>query len=225
MNIKPIAIFRSPLKTKFGVPRQAGIATALKGQVVFLKEFCHEDAVRGLEGFDYIWLIWGFSEAEAGNSLTVRPPRLGGNERMGVFATRSPFRPNGLGLSSVLVEKISFEGSSLVIDVIGADLMDGTPIYDIKPYVEYTDSHVGVRNGFTDTTQWTNLKVIIDDAVSEIPFTKEEFEAVTQLLAADPRPHYHHDPHRIYGMTYGDFDVRFRVTDGKAIITEISSQR
>ena len=151
MNIEPIAYFHSPLTSKFGIPRQAGIVHELRGQIVFEPAYRNTEALRGLEAFDYLWMIWGFSEnVEAEKHATVRPPLLGGNERRGVWATRSPFRPNNLGLSSVRIEHIE-DG---VIHVLGADLMDGTPIYDIKPYLEYVDSHTGVRSGFVDERQW-----------------------------------------------------------------------
>ena len=160
MNIEPIAHFRSPLTSKFGIPRQAGIVRELRGQIVLEPDYRNPDALRGLEAFDYLWMIWGFSEnVEAEKHATVRPPLLGGNERRGVWATRSPFRPNNLGLSSVRIERIE-DG---VIHVLGADLMDGTPIYDIKPYLEYVDSHTGVRSGFVDERKWERLEVVMAD--------------------------------------------------------------
>ena len=216
MEIKPIAIFHSPLKEKFGIPRQANLAPDLEGRIVFEPEFRNADALKGLEGFDYLWLVWGFSEAEKADegkpwSPTVRPPRLGGNERMGVFATRSPFRPNHLGLSSVRLKGI-LPGPE--ITVMGADLMDGTPIYDIKPYIEYADSHPGVRSGFVDNTGWKKLDVVFPEACF---LSEEDRKAVSQILSLDPRPKYQHDPQRIYGLTYKEYNIKFRVNDDGAV--------
>ena len=208
MNIEPIAHFRSPLTSKFGIPRQAGIVRELRGQIVFEPDYRNPDALRGLEAFDYLWIIWGFSEnVEAEKHATVRPPLLGGNERRGVWATRSPFRPNNLGLSSVRIERIE-DG---VIHVLGADLMDGTPIYDIKPYLEYVDSHTGVRSGFVDEKKWERLEVVMADDL-RAQFTAEELEALLAVLAEDPRPQYHDDAERVYGMPFAGRDVRFRVS-------------
>ena len=208
MNIEPIAHFRSPLTSKFGIPRQAGIVRELRGQIVFEPDYCNPDALRGLEAFDYLWIIWGFSEnVEAEKHATVRPPLLGGNERRGVWATRSPFRPNNLGLSSVRIERIE----NGVIHVLGADLMDGTPIYDIKPYLEYVDSHTGVRSGFVDEKKWERLEVVMADDL-RVQFTAEELEALLAVLAEDPRPQYHDDAERVYGMPFAGRDVRFRVS-------------
>ena len=222
MDIQPIAYFESPLKSKFGIPRQSGLAGGLTGRIVFVQEYRQREAVRGMEDFDYLWLIWEFSANGSGKwkeesgkrNLTVRPPRLGGNCRMGVFATRSPFRPNNLGLSCVRLERVE-EDAKLgpVIYVRGADLMDGTPIYDIKPYVAYADSHPHARSGFVDNTAWQPLGVDIPEAVERC-FTPEELEALRQLLALDPRPQYHDDPERVYGFPFGKYDIRFRVSDG-----------
>lgn len=217
MEIEPIAYFRSPFATKFGIPRQSGLVESLRGRIVFEPEYRNADALRGLDGFDYLWMIWGFSaNVGAKKSATVRPPRLGGNVRMGVWATRSPFRPNNLGLSSVRVESIETDGpDGPVINVAGADLMDGTPIYDIKPYVAQSDCHDGVRCGFTDTEQWQTLRVEMDDAM-RAQFDPDELAALTGALELDPRPHYHDDPSRVYGMPFGGRDVRFRV-DGRVL--------
>ena len=215
MEILPIAHFRSPLKSKFGIPRQSGLAENLTGNIVFEPPFRHMEALRGIEAFDYLWLIWEFSEVrrqDAGvRSLTVRPPRLGGNIRMGVFATRSPFRPNRLGLSCVRFDRIE-EHPNLgpVIYVKGADLMDGTPIYDIKPYVVYADSHPEARSGFVDQTAWKSLEVEIPECLASL-FSPADQETLRQTLSLDPRPSYHHDAERIYGMPFGDYDVRFLV--------------
>ena len=214
-QIEPVAFFRSPFTSKFGIPRQSGLAENLVGRIVFTQAYRQEEAVRGLEDFDYLWLIWGFSHNH-GQSLTVRPPRLGGNERVGVFASRSPFRPNGLGLSSVRISKIG-QGE---IEVLGADLMDGTPIYDIKPYIPYADSHPAARGGFTDKKSWNTLQVEMPPSAESI-FSPKDLQALTQSLALDPRPHYHHDSERVYGMPFGGKDVRFRVVGNKCIVVEI----
>lgn len=221
MEIEPIAFFRSPFTSKFGIPRQSGLVDGLRGRIVFTPGYRNADALRGLEGFDYLWMIWGFSaNAGAKKHPTVRPPRLGGNRQMGVFATRSPFRPNNLGLSSVRIAAIETGGKDgPVIHVEGADLMDGTPIYDIKPYVEQADSHTGVRSGFTDSEQWQTLRVEMPDDVAAL-FSAEEAEALRKTLELDPRPHYHDDPERVYGMPFAGRDVRFRVADGVLRVVE-----
>lgn len=211
MNIQPIAIFRSPFPSKFGIPRQSGIVGELRGRVEFLPAYAQSDALRGLQQYDYVWLIWGFSEnVEAAKHPTVRPPLLGGNERVGVWATRSPFRPNNLGLSSVRIAKVDFDPPG--IEVLGADLMDGTPVYDIKPYLPYVDAHPEARGGFTDNHAWKQLDVVMPLAVRQF-FTAEELKVLEQILSLDPRPHYHDDS-RQYGMPFGEYDIRFHVTDG-----------
>ena len=222
MEIHPIAHFHSPLTSKFGVPRQSGLVGQLAGRIVFEPEYRQTDAVRGLEDFDYVWLVWEFSaNREAKKSLTVRPPRLGGNRRMGVFATRSPFRPNNLGLSCVRLDHIENHAQlGPVIHVKGADLMDGTPIYDIKPYVTYADSHPEARSGFVDESGWEELDVQIPDDIST-QFTPAELESLRSLLALDPRPHYHDDAQRIYGMPFAGHDVRFRVEGRQLTVVSI----
>lgn len=207
-EIRPIAFFRSPLTSKFGIPRQSGLADNLVGRIVFEPQYQREEALRGLEDFDYLWLIWGFSANKTTDEgkRTVRPPRLGGNERLGVFATRSPFRPNGLGLSSVRIKRI-VDG---VIEVVGADLMDGTPIYDVKPYISYVDSHPGARGGFTDKKEWQLLSVNIADEYSKLS-DEDELAALKEVLSQDPRPQYQHDAARVYGMPFGGKDVKFKV--------------
>lgn len=214
--IEPIAVFKSPLTSKFGIPRQSGLVESLPGRIVFEPEYRCADAVRGLEDFDYIWIIWGFS-ANSGKDAhpTVRPPRLGGNKRIGVFASRSPFRPNGLGLSAVRIVSVGVGW----IEVSGADLMDGTPIYDIKPYIPYADSHPEARGGFTDGRKWERLAVEIPGELRGM-FTAEELETLTGVLSLDPRPHYHDDPQRIYGMPFAGKDVRFRVADGTVWVVD-----
>ena len=219
MDIQPIAHFESPLTSKFGIPRQSGLVDELTGRIVFEKPFRQSEAVRGMEDFDYLWLIWEFSgihKAQSSKlnaqSLTVRPPRLGGNRRMGVFATRSPFRPNPLGLSCVRLDRVE-EDPQLgpVIYVRGADLMDGTPIFDIKPYVVYADARPEARSGFVDQTDWEPLEVIIPEEVAAaIP--AEHLAALRAILSQDPRPAFHDDPERVYGMPFLDLDIRFKVS-------------
>ena len=221
MEIRPIAHFRSPLTSKFGVPRQSGLVSELAGEIIFEAEFRQADAVRGLEDFDYLWMIWEFSaNKEAPKNLTVRPPRLGGNRRMGVFATRSPFRPNNLGLSCVQIAHIEYHAHlGPVIHVKGADLMDGTPIYDIKPYVTYADCHPDARSGFVDQEEWQELEVLIPEQLQR-QFSPAQLESLRQLLALDPRPRYHDDEQRIYGMPFAGHDVHFQVKGRQLIVVE-----
>ncbi len=217
-EMKIIARIRTPFKTKFGIPRQSGVAAEVKGEVVFEPDYREIEAVRGLEGFSYIWLIWCFSEAVSDKwSPTVRPPRLGGNVRMGVFATRSPFRPNPIGLSSVVLDSIEYTADrGPVLHVRGADLMDGTPIFDIKPYVAYADSHPEATGGFTDTAEFKKLRIELSCGVTEpLP------EGLAEVLESDPRPRYHDDPERVYGMEYGGREVKFRVRGDVLAIIEI----
>ena len=225
MTISPIAHFHSPLTSKFGIPRQSGIADSLHGTIVFTPEYRNADALRGLEGFDFLWILWGFSEnIHSAKHATVRPPRLGGNTRIGVFATRSPFRPNNIGLSSVRIADIQIatpDGS--VIEVVGADLMDGTPIYDIKPYLPEFDSHPEAKAGFVNSHEWQPLEVKFLPTADISRFTPTDVNTITQLLSQDPRPHYHSSPDRLYGMTYKGYDIRFRVEGGKVIVEKIES--
>jgi tRNA-Thr(GGU) m(6)t(6)A37 methyltransferase TsaA len=219
MIIEPIAYFRSPLTSKFGLPRQGGVASELRGSIEFVAQYRHPEAVRGLESFSHLWLIWEFSaNAHEAQGLTVRPPRLGGNERVGVFASRSPFRPNRLGLSAVEIESI--DARVPIIYTKGADLMDGTPIYDIKPYVAFADSHPEARSGFVDTTAWTPLQVEIPETAAQ-HFDEATLLGLRQVLAQDPRPRFHDDEERIYGMPFAGYDVRFRVVDGVVVVVEV----
>lgn len=218
MEIKPIARFRSPFSSKFGIPKQAGLVADLEGQIVFEPEYRNADALRGMEGFDYLWLIWEFSaNKHKANSPVVRPPVLGGNEKMGVFATRSPFRPNNIGLSSVRISSIEWETSKgPVIHVKGGDLMDGTPIYDIKPYVVYADCHPDARSGFVDSRKWKRLEVVVPQEVRQRllkdGLSEHQVDILKDVLAQDPRPHYQKDPSKVYGMPYEGLDVHFTVS-------------
>lgn len=219
MNLTPIALFRSPFTSKFGIPRQSGLVDELRGRVVFTDGYRDPAMLRGLEGFSHAWLVWGFSEnVSAPKHATVRPPRLGGNRHLGVFATRSPFRPNNLGLSCVRLVAIG-EGE---VTVAGADLMDGTPIYDLKPYVPLTDCRPEATGGFTDTDLWQTLRVEIAPGFLAL-FSKEEGEALVKTLEQDPRPQYHDDPLRTYGMPFAGRDVRFRVSGGVLTVVDVAS--
>lgn len=222
MNIEPIAYFHSPFHSKFGIPKQSGLVEELEGSIVFCPEYRNADALRGLDEFDYLWLIWGFSaNKHAATSLVVRPPLLGGNEKMGVFATRSPFRPNALGLSSVHISRIETDTTrGPVITVVGADLMDGTPIYDIKPYIPYADSHPEAKGGFTDTHAICRLTVVIPDCFHHL-FSQSQLQALYKVLELDPRPHYHKSGQKEYGMPYMDYDVHFTVNDGVLTVTDV----
>ena len=222
-EIHRIAHFRSPLSSKFGIPKQSGLVKNVRGQIVFEPAYRSKDALRGIDEFDYLWLIWHFSaNKHAPSSLVVRPPLLGGNTKMGVFATRSPFRPNGLGLSSVQLERIEWEtNEGPVIHVLGADLMDGTPIFDIKPYIVYADCHVGARSGFVDRTSITRLDVHIPECFQSI-FPPESLQTLYEVLALDPRPHYQDDPHKVYGMPFMGRDVRFTVSsEGQLLVVDV----
>ncbi len=220
-SIKPIAFIHNDLKTKFGVPRQSGLAPELVSEIVFEPEYRVSEALRGLTDFSHIWLIWSFSEARReGFSPTVRPPRLGGNERLGVFATRSPFRPNSLALSCVKLEKIEKrEGLGDVLIVSGADLMNGTPIYDIKPYLPYADSIPDAVGGFAPD----GGKVLEVESEVELKMSETQKKSLFSVLSRDPRPQYHDDKSRIYGMEFGDFEIKFKVENEKVII--VSAER
>lgn len=219
--MKIIARVRSPFTEKFGIPRQSGLAE-LPAEVIFEPEYRVREAFRGLEGYSYLWLIWEFSEAVREEwSPTVRPPRLGGNVRMGVFATRSPFRPNPIGLSSVRLERIDYDRSdSPVLIVSGADILDGTPLYDIKPYLAYTDSHPDAAGGFALQQREGTLNVDFPEPLLEkVP---ERLRAgLAEMLAQDPRPQYQHSPERVYMMSFGGFDVHFTVDGGTLRVTDI----
>lgn len=222
MQIEPIAYFRSPFATKFGVPKQSGLVENLMGTIEFVPQHRNVDALRGMEDFDYLWLIWEFSaNRHAATSPVVRPPLLGGNRKVGVFASRSPFRPNRLGLSSVRISEIELDTTrGPLIHVLGADLMDGTPIYDIKPYVVYADSHPEARSGFVDKNAIRWLEVVVPDAVAA-RYSSDELAALRKVLSLDPRPHYQDNPEKVYGMMYAGKDVKFRVEGDVLTVVEV----
>ena len=222
--MKVIARIHTDFPTKFGIPRQSGIIASLQGRIVFEPEYRNPEAVRGLEDFSYIWLLWEFSKAVRDTwSPTVRPPRLGGNVRKGVFATRSPFRPNPIGLSSVRLEKVDIDPKlGPVLYVSGVDLMDGTPIYDIKPYITYTDSHPDAVSGFASTPAEYLLEVDFPDALlQKVP--ESQRESLIEVLAHDPRPQYQDDPERVYGMAFGGMEVKFKVEGIQLTVLEVKS--
>ena len=221
-TIEPIAIMRSDFPSKFGIPRQSGLVKSLRSTIVFEPKYRNDDALRGLENFSHLWLIWQFSEAMQKDwSPTVRPPRLGGNTRMGVFATRSPFRPNSLGLSCVEILGLERTGETgTVIHVAGADLMDGTPIFDIKPYIPYSDAHPNALGGFTTTADDFLLHVDFPAELLQIIPTDKQ-AAVQELLSHDPRPSYQQDSDRVYGLPFAGFDIRFTVADKALYVKEV----
>lgn len=223
--IEPIAYAHTDFPEKFGIPRQSG-RTALRSRIVFLPRYRHPDALRGIEGYSHLWLLWHFSEAKGDGTFhpTVRPPRLGGNARVGVFATRSPYRPNPIGLSSVrLVGVERTEGEGCVLVVEGADLLDGTPIFDIKPYLPTTDLHFGAKGGFADEVKDYHLAVLCDEALlSRIP--EEKRAGLLSLLADDPRPAYQSDPDRVYGFLFAGFEIKFTVADGTLTVKDITER-
>ena len=222
--MKIIARIETEFGSKFGVPRQSGLIDELRGRIVFEPEYRVPEALRGIEGFSHIWLIWSFSQAQRDSwSPTVRPPRLGGNTRMGVFATRSPFRPNAIGLSSVRLIGVDYDcPDAPVLIVAGADLMDGTPIYDIKPYLPYTDSHPDATGGFTDAhpQEREMLDVVIPDYLAT-RLDHRSLAALRSTLARDPRPRYQDDESRIYGMSFARHEIKFTVSDHTATVVEI----
>jgi len=218
-----IAVIRTDFPEKFGIPRQSGIVKKLRGRIVFEPEYRDVSALRGLEDFSHLWLIWEFSENVGKDwSPTVRPPRLGGNKRMGVFATRSPFRPNPIGLSCVKIDGIRKNGSEgTVIDVSGADMLDGTPIYDIKPYIPYTDSHPEASGGFSDDVKGDLLEVYIPEAFESI-VQKDTLDSLKKILSSDPRPAYIEDPERVYGFDFAGYSIKFTVADDVLRVVELN---
>lgn len=224
--MKPIAHIENDFPTKFGIPRQSGLVSSLRSRIVFAPEYRSPDAFRGLEDYSHIWLIWEFSQAVRQKwSPTVRPPRLGGNTRMGVFATRSPFRPNPIGLSVVQLEEIVLHGKDApYLTVSGADLMHGTPIYDIKPYLPHIDSHPEARGGFAVSAAAHRLEVVFPEQwLKKVPEALRE--GLTEVLAQDPRPSYQHDPERVYGFAFAQFEVKFTVCDTVLTVCSITTQQ
>ena len=221
VETKVIARARSEFPSKFGIPRQSGLVPSLRTRIVFEPEYRNAEALRGIEKFSHLWLIWGFSEVQQeGWSPTVRPPRLGGNRRMGVFATRSPFRPNPIGLSCVELIEVDLSSKSPTLLVGGADLMDGTPIYDIKPYLLTTDCHPEASKGFTQEHEDYQLEVEFPELIiKKLP--AEKITKLREVLAQDPRPAYHHDEARIYGFPFDGYEVKFSVMERKAIVQSI----
>lgn len=223
MELSAIAVLRSDFQEKFGIPRQSGLVEELKARVVFFPEYQVREAFRGLEGFSHLWLLWGFSENRRDSwSPTVRPPRLGGNQRMGVFATRSPFRPNPIGLSCVKLERIELDSpEGPVLHVLGADLMDGTPIYDIKPYLPYADCRPEAAGGFAAELPGNRLTVEIPQSLlQKVPAEKRS--ALLAVLGGDPRPSYQNDPERVYGMSFAGFNIKFQVKENQLTVREIA---
>lgn len=221
-TLKIIARIHTPLPEKFGLPRQSGLVPELTGRIVFEPEYRNADALRGIEGYSHLWLVWQFSRAVREDwSPLVRPPRLGGNEKMGVFATRSPFRPNALGLSCVELEKVEWDTpEGAVLHVRGADLMDGTPIFDIKPYLAYADSYPEAAGGWTDSAQRHQLQVECSEELWQ-KVDPAQRGALLAILAGDPRPRYQDDPRRIYGMAFAGKNVKFRVEGETLHVTEV----
>jgi tRNA-Thr(GGU) m(6)t(6)A37 methyltransferase TsaA len=225
MEIKPIAFIRTEFPEKFGVPRQSGLARNLKGRIIFEPEYRNPDALRGLDGFSHIWLIWEFSANRTTSPWqpTVRPPRLGGNAHMGVFATRSPFRPNPLGLSCVKIHSVELSTpDGPVVTVLGADLMDGTPIYDIKPYIRYADSRPEAVCGYVDALEERSLKVVFPSELSAKIADTEVIPALVETLRLDPRPSYHDDPQRQYGLSFAGHNIRFHVSGNVLEVTDVA---
>lgn len=222
IEIEPIAYISTDFPGKFGIPRQSGVVPTLRGRIVFCPKFRNPDALRGIEGFSHLWIIWQFSaNKSAGWQPMVRPPRLGGNRQVGVFASRSPFRPNGLGLSAVEVEKVEWDTpQGPVIHVLGADLMDGTPIFDIKPYVTYADSISQAKSGFVDEVEFNRLMVVFPEQLRQ-KFSPEQVETLIQVLENDPRPPVQTDTDKIFGMPFAGHDVRFRVEGSVLTVVDI----
>ena len=224
--MRPIAHIHSDFSTKFGIPRQSGVVESLQAEIVFAPEFRSREAVRGLDGYSHIWLIWEFSQAVRQKwSPTVRPPRLGGNTRMGVFATRSPFRPNPVGLSAVQLEEVVLHGADAPYLVVsGADLMNGTPIYDIKPYLPHIDSHPDARGGFAVPAAEHRLKVVFPEQwLEKVP--EQLRDGLTEVLAQDPRPSYQHDPERVYGFGFARLEVKFTVDGDVLTVCGVTAQK
>ena len=222
-SIEPIARITTDFSEKFGLPRQSGLVKSLKGIIAFEPKYSNADALRGLEGFSHLWIIWGFSESVGKEWFpTVRPPRLGGNIKMGVFATRSPFRPNSLALSVVKIEKIDLQAvNGPLIFVSGVDMKSGSPIFDIKPYIPYADSLPDAKGGFTDSFENKRLEVEFPEHLLSL-FPEYKQQVMLDVLSLDPRPSYQDDPDRIYGIAFAGFDVRFTVKEKKVVVVEVN---
>lgn len=225
-NLVIVARIHTDFLEKFGIPRQSGLVSSLKGEIHFEGAFRNPDAVRGIEEYSHLWLLWGFSEAKKDNmSLTVAPPRLGGKERKGIFATRSPFRPNSIGLSSVRLEEVRYEESGeAVLVVSGADLLDGTPIYDIKPYLPYTDSHPEARGSFGEAHKNDGITVVFPEEL-KLQLPERLRQTVWEVLSQDPRAAYNRKPDYVYGMSFAGYDIRFVVEKDVLIVKEVADRR
>lgn len=223
-ELKIIAHIHTDFPEKFGIPRQSGLVKELRGTIVFEPEYRNPEALRGLEGFDYLWVLWEFEGTEREHwKASVRPPRLGGNKKMGVFATRSPFRPNPIGLSSVKLDSIEQTEKGMVLRVSGVDMKDGTPIYDIKPYLPYADSHPDAKGGFAHEVRGDALEVEFpEELLKKIPLGKQK--ALIELLKQDPRPHYQHDSNRVYGIAFDRFNVSFKVDENVLAVIEVAER-
>ena len=223
MEIRPIATIQTDFRDKFGIPRQSGRVPSLRGRIVFLPEYRNPDVLRGIEGFTHLWLIFDFSKAHREDwSATVRPPRLGGNQRIGVFASRSPFRPNPLGLSCVELVRVEQTEEELALVVSGVDLLDGTPIYDIKPYIPYADCKPSAVGGYTEETKGHHLEVTFpEELLSKLP--EEKRESVLGCLSEDPRPSYQDDPTRVYKMRFAGFDIHFTVAGDRLTVIDVKA--
>lgn len=224
-SVEPIAYIRNQYNEKFGIPRQSGLENDTVSDIIFYEKYRDENALRGLKGYSHIWILWIFDKAETNKewSPTVRPPRLGGNKRMGVFSTRSPFHPNRIGLSCVKIKSIEKnKDNGTIIKVIGADLLNGTPIIDIKPYLSFTDSHPEAKCGFADEVFDNNLKVVIEEGITEV--NDETIETIINILRQDPRPSYQSDCNRVYTMNYACYEIKFTVNGNTLTVTEISDR-
>lgn len=224
ITIKPVAYIKNAYKEKFGVPRQSGLAPSVKSEIEFCDGFTDENIIRGIDQYSHLWLLWGFSKNNGQWSPTVRPPRLGGNKRVGVFATRSPFRPNGLGLSCVKLESVKKSGNGITLIVSGADLSDNTPIYDIKPYLPYVDSIPEAVGGFSDEHKDDFIQVEFSENAEGI-LSDEQIKNLYEILSLDPRPSYQDDENRIYGLSFYEFQVKFRVENQKIYVIEITGDK
>lgn len=220
ITIKPVAYIKNAYKEKFGVPRQSGLASSVKSVIEFCDGFTDENIIRGIEQYSHLWLVWGFSKNNGQWSPTVRPPRLGGNKRVGVFATRSPFRPNGLGLSCVKLEEVKKSNNKMSLVVSGADLADNTPVYDIKPYLPYVDSIDVAKGGFSDEHKNDFVEVEFSESVKNV-LSDEQLKMLYEVLTLDPRPSYQDDENRVYGLSFENFQVKFRFEDEKIYVIEI----